>query len=75
MKCQICKHGEINQGSTTVTLEQAGAVLVFKNVPALVCDNCGEEYVDEQTTNLLLGQAQDAIHAGAQFDVRTYQAA
>ena len=33
------------RGTTTV---------VFCNVPAQICDNCGEEYVDEEVTARLL---------------------
>lgn len=46
MKCVICKHGETRPGMTTVTLERGGATLVVKGVPARICGNCGEAYVD-----------------------------
>ena len=48
--CAICKQGEVVAGTTTVTLERGGTTVVIKAVPAGVCDNCGEEYVDETTT-------------------------
>ena len=47
MKCVICKKGETKAGTATVTLDKEGATLVFKGVPARVCANCGEEYIDE----------------------------
>lgn len=75
MKCVICKHGETQPGTTTVTLEREGMTLVFKNVPAQVCENCGEAYLDEATTARLLATAKDAAHAGVQVDVREYVAA
>jgi YgiT-type zinc finger domain-containing protein len=75
MKCVICKHGETQPGTATITLERGGATLVFKSVPALVCDNCGEEYVDEQTTAQLLQQAEAAARSGVQVEVRSYVAA
>jgi hypothetical protein len=49
--------------------------LVFKGVPAQVCENCGEEYVDEDTTARLLQVAEEAARAGVQVDVREYVAA
>jgi hypothetical protein len=49
--------------------------LVFRGVPAQVCENCGEEYVDEDTTRDLLQVAEEAARAGAQVDVREYVAA
>ena len=72
MKCVICKHGETVAGHTTVTLERNGMTLVFKNVPGRVCDNCGERYVDESVTELLLKTAKQAASAGVQVDVRQY---
>lgn len=75
MKCVICKVGETQPGMATVTLERDAMVLVFKGVPASVCANCGEEYVDEETTGRLLKTAEEAARAGVQVEVRTYVAA
>jgi len=70
-----CKHADTEPGKTTVTLERNGATLVFKDVPAEVCPNCGEDYVDEVVTRALLQSAEDMVASGAQVDVRTYAAA
>lgn len=75
MTCVICKNGETRSGAATVTLEREGATVVIKGVPARVCKNCGEEYVDEGVTARLLKTAEDAVRAGVQVDVRTYEAA
>jgi YgiT-type zinc finger domain-containing protein len=74
MKCVICKHGETQPGRTTVTFERGGATLVIKSVPAQICDNCGEAYVDEGTTGQLLEIADEAVRAGVQVDVREFAA-
>jgi YgiT-type zinc finger domain-containing protein len=75
MKCVICKQGETKSGKATVTLERDGMTLVIKGVPANVCANGGEEYVDEETTKELLKSAEEAIKAGIQVDIREYIAA
>lgn len=75
MKCAICKHGKTRPGKATVTLEREGATIVIKGVPALVCSNCGEEYVNEDTTARLLDVAEEAAKAGVRVDVREYKAA
>lgn len=75
MKCVICKQGETRPGMTTVTLEQNGLTLVIKAVPAQVCANCGEEYVDEEIAEQLLATADNVAHAGAIVDIRAYAAA
>jgi YgiT-type zinc finger domain-containing protein len=74
MKCVICKHGETRNGTTTVTLERGGATIVIKSVPAQICDNCGEAYVDEAITRQLLGIADEALRTGVQVDVREFAA-
>jgi YgiT-type zinc finger domain-containing protein len=75
MKCVICKNGETQPGKTTVPLERGGTTLVVKGVPARVCDNCGEAYVDEQVTRKLTQAAAEALRAGVQVDVREFVAA
>ena len=75
MICVICKTGETQPGTATVTLERDGTTVVIKGVPARVCKNCGEEYVEENVTAQLLNTAEDAARAGVQVDVRTYAAA
>ncbi len=75
MRCVICKHGKTQSGHTTVTLERQAATLVIKNVPAEVCSNCGEAYVDEQVGESLLKSAEEAVKSGVQVDVREYVAA
>ena len=66
--------GKTRLGKATA-LEREDTTLVIKAVPAQVCANCGEEYVDEETTSDLLKIAEEAARAGVQVDVRQYTAA
>ncbi len=75
MKCLICKHGETKPGTTTVTLEKGNSTIVFKEVPAQVCDNCGEKYIDEATTKDLLNKAREIVKNGVEVDIRKYEKA
>ena len=75
MKCVVCKQGELREGTDTVTLERDRMTLVFKKVPARVCEVCGEEYVSEETTARLLSAVEEAARAGVQVDIREYVAA
>jgi hypothetical protein len=54
---------------------EKGTTLVIKGVPADVCANCGEEYVDETITARLLKTAEEAARSGVEVDVREYIAA
>ena len=69
MKCVICKNGETNKGLTTVTLERDGSVIVFKDVPAQICENCGEYYLDETTSKQLFSDAEKAVNQGTEIEV------
>jgi len=75
MKCMICKHGETKQGTTTVTLEKGGSTIVFKEVPAHICDNCGEKYIDDSVTKYLLKKAREIVETGVEVDIRKYEIA
>lgn len=75
MNCVVCKQGETKPGETTVTLTRGETTAVFKEVPADVCENCGEAYVDEEVTEKLLSEAEDIADRGVEVDVRTYKAA
>jgi len=72
MKCIVCHHGETQPGSTTVTFHRRGQTIVVTEVPADVCENCGEAYVTERVTTELLEIAAQARIANAQVLVRDF---
>ena len=74
MKCVVCKAGETRLGKTAVTLERGQMTLVFKGVPAEVCQNCGEAYVEAELSRRLLASAEEAARSGVQVDVREFVA-
>ncbi len=47
--CSICK-GRILQEETEFIAHVENQVIVIKNVPAWVCDNCGEAYFSPNTS-------------------------
>jgi len=74
MKCVICKHGETKEGKTTVTLQRGETTVVVKDVPAQVCDNCGEYYLSKEITSKLLKKADQAVKAGAEVEIIRFAA-
>lgn len=74
MKCVICKTGETHPGQATVTLNRGEATLIMKNVPADVCDNCGEYYLSEEMTDRVLALAEDAMRKGAEIEILQWAA-
>lgn len=75
MKCVICKQGTTKPGTVTEVLERNGSVVVFQNVPADVCEICGESFIDAATTTRLQAEADKLIATGSRLDVRDYRAA
>lgn len=75
MTCVICKQANTQAGKTTVTLERNGMTIIFKDVPAQVCPNCDESYVEEQISATLLKTAEEAGRAGVQVDIREFTGA
>jgi hypothetical protein len=40
-----------------------------------VCQNCGEEYLDQEITSRLFKTAEDAARSGVEVDIREFVAA
>lgn len=74
MTCLICKQGKAKAGHATVTMQQEDCTVVFKRVPADVCDNCGEYYLSNEVTRELLRRAQVAAQNGAEVEILPYAA-
>ena len=52
-----------------------GMVVVVKNVPVDLCDNCGEEYVRPETAAELEALTDEAEQDGVEFMQRKYMPA
>ena len=75
MKCVICKNGETEPGSTIFTFTNDETIVVVKDVPAKICDNCGEEYLDSETTRRLLDGSVGEVNHDVEVQVRDYASA
>jgi hypothetical protein len=56
-------------------LERGDTVLVVRRVPANVCENCGEAYIDANAFDRLQSMLDDASGSRIQVEVREYAAA
>lgn len=72
MECVVCKHGTTCKGHVTVKLERGESIVLFKNVPADVCENCEHFYLDEHTAMVILNEGEKAIKQGAELKVVRY---
>jgi YgiT-type zinc finger domain-containing protein len=74
MKCAICQNGSTTEGFTTLVLERGQTIVVFKNVPAQICSNCGEEYVSSAVNRDLLSRSQKEWEEGILLEVLNFAA-
>ncbi len=54
-QCFVCGHNIINSGFTNKMLEDKGNFLIIKDVPSLICANCGEVYLETEVMLKLEG--------------------
>lgn len=74
MKCAICRNGTTSDGYTTIVLERGQTTLVFKQVPAQICENCGEEYISSSINKELLSHAESVHDKGVELEMLNYAA-
>lgn len=72
--CAICG-GEMMPERVLFAVELGAGVLVVRNVPALVCTRCGEQWFADDITQKLEQLAADARARGAELEVITLDAA
>ncbi len=74
MKCVLCKNGVTRPGTVTVTLERGKTVVVVRDVPADVCENCGEYYLDSAVAQEVYQRAEGAVARNAEAEILRYAA-
>ncbi len=74
MRCVICKAGDTAPGTVTVTLQRGDTVVIVRDVPAEVCRNCGEYYLDEAVASKVYRQGEAAVQRHAEVEILRYAA-
>jgi YgiT-type zinc finger domain-containing protein len=58
-RCSFCK-GKLQKGNTEFMAHAAGEVIVIRDVPAFVCEQCGEAYYTATTSRKIDAVMRDA---------------
>ncbi|SPE38924.1 conserved hypothetical protein [Candidatus Sulfopaludibacter sp. SbA6] len=74
MNCVVCRHGETHPGRATVTLQRGDTTVILKQVPAEVCENCGEYYLSDTVTGQVMDRAEAAVKSGAEVQILKFAA-
>lgn len=64
MICVMCRQSELAGGLTSVHLARDEMQFVVQRVPAQVCPNCNEAYVDENVAENLLRMVEELSATG-----------
>jgi len=71
----MCKNGELEHRTIPMVMDRQGVTVVFQHVPAFICDQCGESYLDSDVTERLLNAlTQASLCSGTHLDIREYAA-
>ena len=74
MNCVVCRQGETCPGQVTVTLQRGDTTVILKQVPAEVCQNCGEYYLSDTVTGQVMNRAEAAVKSGAEVEIMRFAA-
>ena len=74
MKCVLCRNGETQNGETLCPISQDRVAVIVKNVPAQVCQNCGEAYVDHVTASRIFNQAEELVKSDNEVEILHFAA-
>ncbi|MFY8000928.1 MAG: type II toxin-antitoxin system MqsA family antitoxin [Candidatus Kapaibacteriota bacterium] len=66
--CSLCG-GIVEQGFTTFSADIEGRLFVARHVPAKVCDQCGEEWIENSTAQELERLAMTTVAARREIEV------
>lgn len=64
MKCPYCK-SDLKEGTTALTFQMdPNQIVVVRDVPAWICEQCGEESVDISVSKKVEKQVEQALSDG-----------
>jgi YgiT-type zinc finger domain-containing protein len=67
MRCSVCKNGDTERRTATLSVE--------RGVPAEICANCGEEFLDAEIVKEMEAAVARAESEGVDVAVQKYHAA
>ena len=66
--CPLCK-GHFEESTTTFTVDYGLGVIVVRHVPALVCTQCGEAWLEDHQSEKIENLVQEAKIQKHEFKV------
>ena len=71
-KCPFCNGVKV-KSTTTFTVDLGFGVVVVRDVPALVCNQCGSDWIDDKTADDLEVVVNNAKKNHAMVEITKYE--
>ena len=72
MRCVIFWKGSTSPGTTTVVLNRGETAVIFRQVPADICENCGEYYFSQEVAKHVLRKAEEAVAKVGEVEIARF---
>ncbi len=66
--CPLCG-GDKTSGHTTITVDQGSTVIVVRKVPAKICQQCGESWIERETARRLEALVRECHEKSTEVEV------
>ena len=73
MNCVMCK-GEMVEGTINYPIDHESRFLLIRNVPALICEQCGEYFIDDTVFEKIQEIVRVARSSNVEIEVLRYAA-
>ena len=70
-RCPIC-NGHKSRATTTFSVDLGYGVVVIRDVPAIVCEQCGSEWIQDKEAEQLEKLVEDAKKKHAMIEVSSF---
>lgn len=71
MNCFMCK-GQMRPGNVNHIVDRDGEIIIIKNVPAIVCKQCGEAFYDNEVMKKVEKIVEEAKSNRAEITIINY---
>lgn len=71
--CPLCQ-GSLKEGTTTITVDFGSGVVVIRQAPASVCDQCGADWVKDNVAEIVEKIVNEAKANQSMIEVRSLSA-
>lgn len=69
--CPVCGGRKI-EGTTTFFADLGSGVIVIRHVPAMICDQCGADWIDDSVAEILENIAEDVREKGSVIEMKEF---